>query len=248
MAFERVDVLVAFGPEARPAVARGQPLCVQPFGVHPQGDDLLVVGAVEDADASTLGQRVRDPPEEVVVELLARRLPERDDVHALRVHARHDVLDRRVLAGSVHRLEHQEQRVRVARPEQLLGVLQSLDSPTEDLLGRCVQLARRELVELAATGPARVTPGQVRLRARLHPQCPQDSISSVHVRLLGIAPTTSVIIYDLIAGSVNPRQTSARRHADVDHPPSAPVRSSRFEACSQSRDDGRGGKGGDIEV
>jgi len=38
--------------------------------MHSERDDLLVVGAVEDSDASPLREGVRDAPEEVVVELL----------------------------------------------------------------------------------------------------------------------------------------------------------------------------------
>ena len=132
VALEGVEVVVAGGPEVRAAVAGRQLLLVEPLGVHPEGDDLFVVGAVEDPDASPLGRRLGDPPQERVVELLARRLLERDDVHALGVDAGHDVLDRRVLAGGVHRLEHDEQGVGVARPEQLLGVLQLLDALGED--------------------------------------------------------------------------------------------------------------------
>ena len=38
--------------------------------MDPQRDDFLVVGAVEDADAAALGQRLRGAPQEVVVEFL----------------------------------------------------------------------------------------------------------------------------------------------------------------------------------
>jgi hypothetical protein len=117
MALECVDVLVALLPEGLVGIAWRQTLRLEPLGVNLERDDLLVVRAVEDADAAALRKGVRDAPEEVVVELLARGLPEPDDVHALWVHARHHVLDRRVLAGGVHCLQDDEERVAVARPQ-----------------------------------------------------------------------------------------------------------------------------------
>ena len=72
-------------------------------------EDLLVVRAVPDPDAAALGKCPEVTPEIVVVEFLARGRLEAPDFAALRVHTGHDVLDRRVLAGRVHRLEHDEE-------------------------------------------------------------------------------------------------------------------------------------------
>ena len=69
VAFEGIDVLEPLAPEAVPAIARGQALSVQPLGMNPKRNDLFVVRAVEDADPSPLRQRLRDAPQEVVVEL-----------------------------------------------------------------------------------------------------------------------------------------------------------------------------------
>ena len=49
-------------------------------------------------------------------------MTEADDLDALWVDAGHDVFDRAVLAGRVHRLKDDEERVAVARPEELLCV------------------------------------------------------------------------------------------------------------------------------
>src|SRR5690606_41131256 len=57
--------------------------------------------SVEDADAAALGQAPVDAPEEVVVELLGRRLLEREDLTARRVDAGHHRADRSVLARRV---------------------------------------------------------------------------------------------------------------------------------------------------
>src|SRR6185312_8713183 len=51
VALEGVDVLVAFLPEALVALARREPLRAEPLGMHLERDDLLVVRAIEDANA-----------------------------------------------------------------------------------------------------------------------------------------------------------------------------------------------------
>src|SRR5260370_21626172 len=67
------------------------------------------MGPVEDADPAPAGQRSMVAPEEIVVELLRRRLLEAADGHALRVDTAHHVLDRAVLARGVESLEHDQQ-------------------------------------------------------------------------------------------------------------------------------------------
>jgi hypothetical protein len=105
------------------------------------------------------GQRARDPPQEVVAELLRGRLLERDDLHALRVDVVHDVLDHGVLAGSVHRLQDDEQRVAVARPQQLLR-LGELGAPLPPRVDRALlALVVGQVGELRA---APSSPGRAR--------------------------------------------------------------------------------------
>jgi hypothetical protein len=67
VALEGVDVLVALLPD--PAGLRN-PLSFEPLGMHAHREHLLVVRAIEDADAAALGRARRHAPEEVVVELL----------------------------------------------------------------------------------------------------------------------------------------------------------------------------------
>ena len=82
-------------------------------------EDFLVVRTVEDADAAALGQASGVAPHEVVVEFL-------DDgclneyTWTLRIDARHDVLDRAVFAGRVHRLEDEQQGPAVLGIEHVL--------------------------------------------------------------------------------------------------------------------------------
>ena len=70
VALEGIDVLVALFPERRPSRRGRQLLRSSHSGMHSERDDLLVVRAVEDADAPALRESLRDSPEEVVVELL----------------------------------------------------------------------------------------------------------------------------------------------------------------------------------
>ena len=67
---------------------------------------LLVVAAVEDADVAACRKRPIGAPQEVVRQFLGSRRLEAGHLHTLRIYARHHVLDRAVLAGSVHRLQH----------------------------------------------------------------------------------------------------------------------------------------------
>ena len=103
--------------------------------VHAHHQHLLVVRAVEDADAAALGQRLGDAPEEIVIELLGARRLEGMHLAALRIDAGHHVLDRAVLAGRVHRLEHGEHRPAVLRVELLLQRGEPLDAVGEHRLG-----------------------------------------------------------------------------------------------------------------
>ena len=56
------------------------------------------------------GSRLRGAPEEIVVELLGARRLEGMHLAALRIDARHHVLDDAVLAGRIHRLEDHQHR------------------------------------------------------------------------------------------------------------------------------------------
>ena len=59
-------------------------------------------------------------PQEVVLQLGRAGMLEAEDLAALRIDARHHVLDRAVLARRVHRLEDQQHSVAVGGIEQLL--------------------------------------------------------------------------------------------------------------------------------
>jgi hypothetical protein len=99
--------------------------------VHAHDQHFLVIGAVEDADAAALGQFAGGAPQEVVLELRGAGVLEAHHMAALRVDAGHDVLDHAVLAGRVHGLEDDQQRVAVVGVEPRLQVAQAPDMAVE---------------------------------------------------------------------------------------------------------------------
>ena len=68
--------------------------------------------------------RVR-APQEVVLQFLGARVLEAEDLAALRIDAGHDVPDRAVLAGRVHRLEDQQHGMAVRCVQALLQLADS---------------------------------------------------------------------------------------------------------------------------
>jgi hypothetical protein len=87
---------------------------------HPDGDDVLVVGAVEDGDLAVLRAGRMDPPEVVMGELITRRRLERVDATALGIHAREHVADRAVLARRVESLKDEQERPACLGPQAVL--------------------------------------------------------------------------------------------------------------------------------
>src|SRR5215469_12528949 len=146
---EVINVAEPLGPDAPGHARSGQPLLIEDVRVHPHDQDLLVIGAIEDTDSTALREAVRVAPEEVMTELLGRRLLEGEDLDALRIDSGHHVFDRAVLAGRVHALEDQQQRPTVLRVEQVLFLGQPFGATLQ-------QLGRLALGQLQAAGVSRI--------------------------------------------------------------------------------------------
>src|SRR5215510_11049544 len=73
VALECDDVGETLLPEVFRYHRRREPLVVEKLGMNPDDERLLVVGAVEDPNAPTLGKTPTGAPQEIVVQLLARR-------------------------------------------------------------------------------------------------------------------------------------------------------------------------------
>ena len=170
MVFEGVDVVVAVAPELPIVLPCGQRLVIEPVLVDLHDQHVFVVRAVEDADAAALGQALHAAPQEGVIELLGARLLEAEDLTALRVDAGHHVADGAVLAGGIHRLEHDQHRVAVVGVEQLLRLRQLLPAQRQQVGGALLHGRLAEPLELGDVRPRRAVVADVDCPARRHQQ------------------------------------------------------------------------------
>ena len=89
--------------------------------MHAGDQNLLVIGAVEDADPPAFGQIAGGAPEKVVFQFGGAGMLEAEHLAALRIDPGHHVLDGAVLSGGIHRLKDQQDGVAVGGVEQLLA-------------------------------------------------------------------------------------------------------------------------------
>ncbi len=106
---KRADIFIPVLPEMFSAKFLRNALLFQYFGMHPHHQHLFVVGPVEDSYLPPRRQAAIRPPQKIMRQFFARRLLERMDLHSLRIHAGHHVLDRAVLSRRVHPLKNQQQ-------------------------------------------------------------------------------------------------------------------------------------------
>ena len=104
-----------------------KPLAAQNLRMHPNDQHFLVIGTIEDADPPAFGKPARRAPEKIMLQFFGARLFEAENLAALRIDAGHDVPDGAVLAGGVHRLKNQQQRIAVGRVVKALQRAQLLN-------------------------------------------------------------------------------------------------------------------------
>ena len=110
--------------------------------MHPNDQHLLVVGTIEDADPPAFRQTAGRAPEKIVFQFLGARLFETENLAALRIDPGHDVPDGAVLAGSVHPLKNQQQRIAVGRVVKALQRAQLLNVFFQEFLIPLLRLAK----------------------------------------------------------------------------------------------------------
>ncbi len=144
VALEPLDGFVSPPPDvAVPHFCLGKPFGTEDLRVDAGDQNLLVIGAVEDPDPPALGERARRPPEEIVLELLGARVLETEDLTALWIDPRHHVRDGAVLAGRVHGLKDQQQRVLIRGVEEVLQLAQLRHLVREERLVRLLRSIER---------------------------------------------------------------------------------------------------------
>ena len=118
------DCGVARLPKIFPGSGIRELLVVEIFRMHLHHQHLFVVAAIEDPDPPPFRQAAGGAPEEVVIQLLGGGLFEGEHLAAGGIDPAHYRADGTVLAGGIHRLEHQEQGVFVVGIEHPLQLVQ----------------------------------------------------------------------------------------------------------------------------
>ena len=99
-------------------------LCGQYLRVNANDKYFFVLAPIKNSNAPTLRQTACSAPKKVMVKFLAGRPLETEDLTTGRVNALHDRSDRAVLAGSIHRLEYDQQRVAITGRQYALQFIE----------------------------------------------------------------------------------------------------------------------------
>src|SRR5271155_4032370 len=132
---KRSYVVVAALPEVVAAHGIWQLLLLEVFRVDPHDQHFFVVGTVEDSDFAARRHAAVRAPKKIVGQFLCRRRLERMYIDALRIHARHDVLDGAVFSGGVHRLHDDQQTPGALCVEHLLQLGEQRNALLQPLFG-----------------------------------------------------------------------------------------------------------------
>ena len=119
-----------------------KPLAAENLRMHANHQHLLVIGTIEYADLPAFGQPARGAPEKIMFQLVGARLFETENLAALRIDPGHDVPDGAVLAGGIHPLKNQQQRIAVGRVVKLLQRAQLLDVLFQEFLILLLRFAK----------------------------------------------------------------------------------------------------------
>ena len=95
--------------------------------MHADDEHFLVIGTIEDTDPPASRQTAGRAPKKIVLQFLGARLFETKNLAALRIDPGYDVPDGAILAGGVHSLKNQQQRIAVGRVVKALQRTQLLD-------------------------------------------------------------------------------------------------------------------------
>ena len=134
IALEVVYVLVAFFPNMFGNETVGEFLRAKKCWMNANDEDFLVVRAVENANFAAFGNDFVVAPKIVVIQFFVTGRFEGVDIAALRIHARHDVLDDAIFSCGVHALKNEQKRPPVLRVKHFLEVAEAGDAVFEQVL------------------------------------------------------------------------------------------------------------------
>jgi hypothetical protein len=98
-----------------------QRLVLQDFRMHADHQHFFVIRTVENPDPPALRQATIGAPEKIMRQFRAARLLKTENLTSLRIQSGHDVFDGAVLAGRIHGLKNNEQRMASIRIKQSLA-------------------------------------------------------------------------------------------------------------------------------
>src|SRR5215475_814000 len=128
VALKATDVLKAFFPNVLRDQAGWKLLPREKLRMHAHNQRFLVIAAIENANAAALRQTFHATPQVIVVQVFAGGGLEGIDLAALRIDARHDMLDHTVLSGRVHRLKNKQHSPAILCVEHVLQFGKQLDT------------------------------------------------------------------------------------------------------------------------
>ena len=111
--------------------------------MHPNHQDLFIIGSIEYADVPALRQPIGGAPEKIMFQFVGARLFEAENLAALRIDPGHHMPNRAVLAAGVHTLKNQQQRIAVRRIVKALQRAQLRNVFFQDFLIFLLRAAKR---------------------------------------------------------------------------------------------------------
>ena len=103
--------------------------------MDPYHEDFFVMGSIEDTDPSSFRQSQGRPPKKIMSKFLFARRLERAHFATLWIETRHHMRDDAILAGSVHPLQHDQNRPMSVGVEAFLQLRETFDVGSEKSLG-----------------------------------------------------------------------------------------------------------------
>ena len=102
--------------------------------MDPYHEDFFVMRSIEDTDSPSFRQSQRRPPKEVMSKFLFARRLERAHFATLWIETRHHMRDDAILAGSIHPLQHDQNRPMSISVKTLLQLRETFDVGSEKYL------------------------------------------------------------------------------------------------------------------